>query len=272
VSNNYAGDVGQADIDQPVSEARRISAYQAFYEHLPIRLSPVPERFDQVRVHRSFRVGDLATLFVIETRQHADVPACRTDGSLVADEGPGCDEMEDEARSNLGAEQEQWLAEGLGASDTRWNVIANPIMLAGLNVGTVEEPELTRDAWVGYPAARRRLLDAVRDGDVSNPVVVTGDWHASFVLDVEDEPGGEVVMPEFLASSISTVAFADDYRDANPHVRYFHAEHGYGVVTLTADELRCEFRYVEDVWDPDTPIARTDSWLLPAGSVTPEPA
>ena len=272
VSNNYAGDVGQDDIDVPASRDRRLAAYQAWYEHTPVRIEPEPVDFEQLDIHRGFTFGDLATFWVIETRQHADAPACRSDGSLVSDEGPACEALEDPARSNLGQDQERWLVEGLSDSTTTWNLLANPIMLAGLNLGTPDEPLITRDAWVGYPETRRRVLAAVQESNVSNPVVVTGDWHASFVLDVAEEPGGPTVMPEFLVSSISTVLFPTDYREHNSHVRYFVAEHGYAVVSVTPRELRCDFRYVADVWDPDTGIARTDSWVLAAGSREPTPA
>ena len=271
VSNNYAGDVGQADIDQPASRDRRLAASQAWYEHTPIRLDPAPTDFAELDVHRSFDFGDLARVYAIETRQRADVPACRTDGSLVSDEGPLCEDADDEARSNLGADQEQWLADELAGSRSTWNVLANPIMLAGLNVGTAAQPKFTRDAWDGYPAARRRLLRAIQESGVSNPVTVTGDWHASFVLDVAAEPGGDVVMPELLASSISTVLFTTDYRAENPHVRYFVAEHGYALVTITADELRCEFQYVDDVWDPNAKISHTDTWVVRNGEHVAEP-
>lgn len=272
VSNNYAGDVGQADIDQPASRDRRLAAYQAWYEHTPVRLDPVPEDFAELQVNRSFDFGDLARLYVIETRQRADVPACRTDGSLVSDDGPLCEDTEDESRSILGADQEKWLADELDDSTSTWNVLANPVMFAGLNIGTVDEPEFTRDMWDGYPASRRRVLRAIQDSGVSNPVTVTGDWHASFVLDVAAEPGGPVVMPEFVVTSISTVLFSTDYRDANPHVRYFNAEHGFALVTVTPDDFRCEFQYVDDVWNPDSPISHTDVWVVRNGEHVAEPA
>ena len=272
VSNNYAGDVGQADIDQPRSAERRLAGYQAWYEHMPIRLDP-PDDFGELEVHRGFAFGSLASLFAIETRQRADVPACRTDGTLVSDDGPLCEDTEDEARTNLGEVQETWLHEALASSSTTWNILANPLMLAGLNTGTVETPSYSRDAWVGYPAARRRLLQTITDNEVSNPVAVTGDWHASFVLDVkpDDDPEAETVLPEFLASSISTVLFADDYSKANPHMRYFVGEHGYGLVTVTPEDLRCEFHYIEDEWDPDSPLSHVDTWVVRDGEREAQP-
>lgn len=274
VSNNYAGDVGQADVDQPASADRRRAAYQAWYEHTPIRITPEPEDFEVLDIHRSFAFGNLASLFSIETRQHADAPACRDPETpdLLSDEGPLCEAALDESRTNLGEAQERWLVDAIGDSEATWNLLANPIMFASIDIGSEGEPAFSRDAWVGYPGSQKRVIDAIVESEVANPVVVTGDWHASFVLDVEREPGGEPVMPEFVISSISTVLFSDDYRDRNPNIRWFAAEHGFALVTVTPEELLCEFHHIEDVWDADTPVGSVDRWRVASGSRTAEPA
>lgn len=279
VSNNYAGDVGQGDVDAPKSRDRRLAAYQAWYEHMPVRIEPVPTDFSDLKIYRSSQFGDLAAVFAIETRQHADPPACRTEPApgtpslALTDDGPSCPEMDDPKRTNLGAEQEKWLVDGLTTSTATWHVLANPVMFAPINIGTAAAPEFTRDCWVGYPAVRQRIIDAVVDKKVSNPVIVTGDWHASFVLDNSQTAGGPNVLPEFLATSITTVNFSEDYRDRNPAIRYFDGtHHGYGLVTITPDELTCAFKYVADVWDPASPIAQTDTWKLAAGSHDPKQA
>jgi alkaline phosphatase D len=267
VSNNYAGDVAQTGITTPTPEARarRIAAYQAWYENTPIRIEPEPTDFDALVVHRDLRFGSLAQLYTIETRQSADVPACRTDGGLNSDKGPLCDEARDEERSILGEAQEAWLTERLTAATARWNIITNPIMLAELNLGTDQAPSTMRDTWSGYPAARRRLLDTIRTAEVANPVVVTGDWHSSFVLDVTDD-SGQVVMPELLGGSVSTVIFeSEDFSVANPNVRYWKDAHCYAVVTVTDARLLCEFKYVDDIWDVDAPVTETDSFEVLAG-------
>lgn len=266
IANNYAGDVGQADGGKPASRDRRLAGYQAWYEHTPIRIEPEPTDFDGLAVHRATSFGSLARLFVIETRQHADPPPCRTGTDLLTDDGPLCPEAEDPERTNLGPEQEKWLLGAMADSTTTWNVLANPVMLAGLNIGTAAEPRYTRDMWDGYPAVRARLLDAIVDNKVSNPVVVTGDWHASYVLDVKRQPDGPTVMPEFLVTSVTSVNFGTDYRANNPHVRYFAVNHGFALVTVTDEELRCEFHYVEDVWNPDSPVSKVDVWRVKAGS------
>lgn len=266
IANNYAGDVGQADGGEPAGRDRRLAGYQAWYEHTPIRIEPEPSSFDGLRVHRASSFGSLARMFVIETRQHADPPPCRTGADLLTDDGPLCEEAEDPGRTNLGAEQEEWLLGELGDSSAVWNVLANPVMFAGLNIGTAEEPRYTRDMWDGYPAVRARLLKAIVEAEVSNPVVVTGDWHATYVLDVKEAPEGPTVMPEFLVTSITSVNFGTDYRANNPHVRYFAVNHGFALVTVTPEEFRCEFHAVEDVWDPDSPISQVDTWRVKAGS------
>ena len=61
-------------------------------------------------------------------------------------------------------------------------------------------------------------------------------------------------------------ACKDDYRDANPHIRYFAPDHGFGLVTVTRDELLCDFHYVEDLWDPDAPISAVVHFRVAAGS------
>ncbi|MFM7062604.1 MAG: alkaline phosphatase D family protein, partial [Actinomycetes bacterium] len=196
----------------------------------------------------------------------ADPPACRTEGGLTSDTGPLCEEAKDPARSILGKEQEQWLARRLDASRTGWNIIANPIMFAELNTGTVEQPQTERDTWSGYPASRARVIDAVKESKVSNPVLVTGDWHTSFVLDVKESPDAPTVMPEFLGGSISTIITGDEsYAAANPQVRYEQRDHCYMFVTVTEAQLTCQFKYVENIWDRNAPISQTDTFVVKRG-------
>lgn len=271
VSNNYAGDVGQTDVREPRSRERRLAAYQAWYEHMPIRLDPVPTDFDEIELHRSFRFGSLVTAFVIETREFSDPAACRPDAptgfdmSTLNDDQPSCEERFDESRTNLGAAQEAWLIESMTTSDTTWNVLANPTMFAGMNVGTREAPMHTMDLWDGYVAVRNRVLSAIAEANVPNPVIVTGDWHASFVLDVIPEGAAEPLMSEFVVTAISSLLFPQDHRGANDHIRYFRALHGYAVFTVRPSEFVAEYRYLADVWDPLSPIVATDSFVVRAG-------
>ena len=61
------------------------------------------------------------------------------------------------------------------------------------------------------------------------------------------------------------------YSAKNPHVRYFVAEHGYALVTVTPQDLTCEFHYVADEWDPTTPISHIDTWRVLDGEHEAQP-
>ncbi|MBA2661047.1 MAG: alkaline phosphatase D family protein [Bradymonadaceae bacterium] len=72
VSNNYASLVlsepRQGDGD---ALAMRAAGYQAWYEHMPVRLGPLADPA-HLQIYRKFIFGDLATLCVLDTRQYRD--------------------------------------------------------------------------------------------------------------------------------------------------------------------------------------------------------
>lgn len=281
VANNYAGDFSEYDRNGPTARERRLRAYQAWYENMPVRLNldwsdvpQGPDDFDSMPLHRSFKFGSLASIMAIETRQHADPPPCRDSAEGEIDRGALCEDAFRDDRTNLGANQEAWLHDELINSTSTWNLLANPVMMAGMNINTLEEPEYYRDMWDGYPAARKRLLDVIANNNVSNPVVLTGDWHASFVLDIVSDPmnrsDAEPLMPEFVVTAISSIVFPQDHRPANDHIRFFEPKNGFGVVTVTPDELICEFHHLDEVWDIDAPIAGINRFRVQAGAKTAE--
>jgi alkaline phosphatase D len=267
VSNNYAGDVEETGLSDEATHERRLAGHQAFYEYMPIRIEPTPSDFGALALHRSFTIGSLAEMFVIETRAFADTPPCRDTASALLDQGPGCAERDDPTRTNLGSDQETWLLDGLRSAPGQWTILANPLMFSGLNLGTPDAPEYPLDTWDGYPAVRTKVLQAMEENASSSPVVITGDWHAGFVLEAENA-AGSVVAPEFIVTSVTTVAFETDYGANNPHQRYFHGGHGYAVATVTPERFTCEFVYVDDVWDPDTAVTERDVWFVENGTPT----
>ena len=71
VENNYAD--GTPGGDRPVEEflRRRTAAYQAYFEHMPLRRSSVPQGPDML-LHRRITYGNLAEFSVLDTRQYRD--------------------------------------------------------------------------------------------------------------------------------------------------------------------------------------------------------
>ncbi|MGK2946987.1 MAG: alkaline phosphatase D family protein [Acidimicrobiales bacterium] len=265
VANNYMGEVLVEDPDPAVARARRAAAYQAWWEHLPVRFDP-PEGAD-LPIYQHLDVGDLARLYVLDQRQHSDVPPCRDTDTAVGDFGDCAERTDDADRTRLGAEQEAWFDDATAESSATWNLIGNPVVLAGVDGGSdADGPKYYLDTWDGFPTARHRLIDRLTT--VDNPVVLTGDYHAGMVLDVNQRPfeaGSPLVATEFMAPPISSVLFAADVTGRTPQVRQQTNGHGYLTVEVTPDELTVAFRVLDDVADADSAITTAATWAVAAG-------
>ena len=263
VVNDYAGDDGAEAGAGPDFAERRRAAYQAWYEHLPLRIPP-PAADGSLEVHRASSFGDLARLFVLETRQHADPPPCRDTSTF--DVGPGCAERDDPERTALGSAQTAWLLDGLAESPATWQVLVNPVLMGGLDISPPDQPPgYFLETWDGYPAERRRVLEALGDPGVRNPVVLTGDYHAAFVNDLRPDPYDPalpVVAPELLAAAISSTPFATDYTATNPQVRFFDPRNGALVCEVTPDGITADFRVVADVWDAEAEVTSAATFVV----------
>jgi alkaline phosphatase D len=270
VENNYAGDVSADGGDE--FAARRVAAYQAYYEHMPLRMDP-PDRAD-AELYRDLAWGTLARFFVLDGRQHRSDQAC----DAASDVGAACAAVDDDGRTMLGADQERWLGESLDASDARWNVLAQQVIVSkvDLPVGSTEVVNL--DQWDGYTAARRRLADQL--AGVRNPLIITGDIHASGVGVVTrdpDDPETDALAPELIGTSISSdfpapfAAVVEGAAEVSPAIRYVNArQRGYVVCEVTPDEVRADFRYVSTVTEEGADVETGATWVVRDGD--PEPA
>ena len=125
VDNNYAAGVGENLMESEEQvHARRAAAYQAWWEHMPVRV-PHARSWADLTIVRAVDWGALARFSVLDTRQYRSDQECG-DGLRPVP----CGNLADPARSMLGDAQERWLAEGLGNSDARWQVLAQQVMVA----------------------------------------------------------------------------------------------------------------------------------------------
>ncbi|MGH9112909.1 MAG: alkaline phosphatase D family protein, partial [Acidimicrobiales bacterium] len=269
VTDNYAGDTTPTDASPEAVSQLRAVAYRAYWEHLPLRLSP-PDG-PSVTLYRDVAFGDLARLCLLDERQYAAEPPCRDEGAS-GDLGT-CAARADE-RQYLGAEQEQWLSDAIGQGGVTWNLIGNPTVIAGVNVGEATAPAYYLENWDGYPAARRRFLSRLADPAVSNPVVLTGDWHAGMVNDVHLDPDDHataVVATELMTPAISSLIF-DAPRAQNPQIRHFVGKHGYMTVAVESERVTAAFRVLDDVTRADSGISTDSTWQITAGQPSAQPA
>lgn len=269
VDNNYAADISEeAGVAPADFLVRRAAAYQAYYEAMPLRRSSLP-RGPSMRVHRGAAFGDLASFFVLDTRQHrGDQP--HGDGKHELDAStfaPG--------RTMLGAEQEAWLRGGLASSPARWNVLAQQVMLGMVDRTPGERQLYAMDQWPGYLDARRRLLESMLERQVSNPVVVTGDIHSNWVNDLRADdrrPELPVIATEFVGTAISSKpngitnpAKLAQLLAENPSLVWHGGGNGYASCTATADRLETIYHVVEDVARPDSPVTTAARFVVESG-------
>ena len=265
VSNNYSG-AGLKELpgDTAALEARQTAAYQAWWESLPVRVAPPTG--PALEVHQHLDAGDLARIYLLDQRQYSDVPPCRDADPAAADLGD-CDERNDE-RTFLGEAQEAWFAEVSDASPATWNLIGNPVVLAGVDGGnTTDGAAYYLDSWDGYPTARHRFIDQL--ARISNPVVLTGDYHAGMLLDVHERPfeeGSPLVAPELMAPPISSALFPDDVSARTPQLRHQINGHGYLKVEVTPSAVAASFQVLDDVQDVDSSITTRLRVSIAAGS------
>ncbi len=211
---------------------RKAAAKQAYREWMPVG----------EEVYTTYQIGDLATLFKLDTRlegrdQQLDIgkvlegqtnPQAMTAALERFRDGAWADP----ARELLGAAQEAWLAQGLAASTaggTAWQVLVQQVLIGNLKspaslgnqlgdglpdyirkrlaaatlASTVGLP-LNMDAWDGYPAARDRVFKASLAAD-ANLLVLAGDTHNGWAFDLSHE--GAKVGVELGVCSVSSPGF-----------------------------------------------------------------
>lgn len=267
VQDNYAGIHDKRNGDPARFLRRRAAAYQAYYEHLPLRAAQRP-RNGAARLYRSIDWGGLAQFQVIDDRQYRDPPPCQPEGTIAqhlttVGLRPDCPERRDPRRTMLGAAQERWLDARLGDTRARWNFLTQQTLMKSefrIPPGTGGPPSVyNTDSWDGYAAARDRIVRRWRDARTPNPVVLSGDIHAFIAGDHQDpDDPARIVASEFVGGSISSGAGDTTLKQSTARNPLFHfAENqvrGYSRVELTRDRCDVTFRGLDDVRDPASAV------------------
>ncbi|HEX6985591.1 MAG TPA: alkaline phosphatase D family protein, partial [Planctomycetaceae bacterium] len=264
--NNWAGGISERqDADPAAFLEQRAAAFQAYYEHMPLRRAAVPKGPDML-LYRRVPFGGLAEFFVLDTRQY------RTDQPCGDKNVWPCEAALDPNATLLGAAQEKWLTDGLAASEANWNVLAQQVMFAPVDRAPGEDEARSMDQWPGYEANRRRLLAFFDEAAVKNPVVITGDIHSNWANDLALPDGGPVVATEYVGTSISSggnggpnAKYAEAMTTENPFVKFYNAERGYVRCELTSDLWRTDYQVVEEVTKPGAPLVTRASFVTEAG-------
>lgn len=236
-------------------EARKLAGQQAYFEWLPIR--PKPQ--GGYSIYRSFSIGDMADLIMIDSRlEGRDKQASTLDQNAYADTN----------RTILGAEQMQWLKEELSNSTGKWKIIGNQVMFAPLQLFGVA---FSYEQWDGYQADRNRIISHVMDNDIKNVVVVTGDIHTSWANDVpiqganyNPNTGAGSAFVEFIGPSITTGSDINVPTSvinlANPHIKYTElTKDGYFTLDIDSSRAQADWNYVSSIFDTNFTVSQSAS-------------
>ncbi len=226
--------------DEGSFRRRELAAIRAYFEWMPIR-----ERGRRT-VSRALHYGDLVDFVMIDTRH---TKRDRQAGPLV---GPL--PVEPSPRQLLGRKQETFVRKALTSSTAQWKLVGNQVVMTPLRVPLGGADLRILDSWDGYPGARARLLDAIRESGVGNVVVCTGDIHASGAGEVSEDPftnpdpiATEIVTPG-ITSPFPLPALLDPVRQANPHLRYAEGgRRGYVVLDVDAHRVLAQWFLLDRV-------------------------
>jgi alkaline phosphatase D len=144
----------------------------AFYEYLPIRM---PDTLHPERIYRTFRFGQLADLNLIDMYLYR-----------------GKEEYTPGKCSVLGNLQDRWFKNQLLQSNATWHLTGSQEMMGSwLSKGIPKSWHapgngiyFDPDDWDGFPEDRNRFYRFIDSNHINNVVVLSGDLHMSFVMDL----------------------------------------------------------------------------------------
>ena len=279
VDNDYADDRPEDGMERGLFLERRTAAYRAYYEHMPLPLRMRPKG-PEMRIHSHLDWGRLARFQILDTRQYRSWQACprkgRRGGSNTVDIEQ-CPRLPVPGRSMLGRAQERWLEQSLADSGGAWNLVAQTTPMAQFDTKPGPGRRAWTDGWDGYPAARIRFLSTIVEKEVKNPVVLGGDVHSfnASQLNLDfDDPASPVVASEFVATSITSQAWAQErlnqYLPDNPHLLLADSRfRGYARADVTAKRLQVDLRAMDNVQSRDAPCSTLASFVVEDGRPGP---
>jgi len=274
-NNSYANGAQNHQPDEDDWEARKANALQAFYEWIPVR-----RKSAESGLFRSLSYGNMAELFMIDGRVEGRSEPVRDYSDSL---------RYDTARTMLGAAQRNWLLQHISNSKAKWRVLVNDVMFAPMDLGKFAgNRRFNMDAWDGYEGDRNRIFDVLEKDTLRNLIVVTGDIHTAWAIELTRDPsdrdnfdrktGKGIWGAEFVVSSISSPNLDEAFNGAvadfavpyikglkrNKHLRYLNSkDHGYFILDLNDTEAKATWIYVKNINKPQLNIKRKRAWAFP---------
>ncbi|KAH8671440.1 alkaline phosphatase-like protein [Xylariales sp. PMI_506] len=257
-------------------DQRKVNAVRAYFEWMPIRHVDLD---DNLRIWRSFQMGNLLDLIVLDTRNYD-----RSITDLGSTFTEYIDTTKDEAgRTLMGSRQEKWFYRSLSDSANRgatWRIVANQVIFSRLATPT----DGFLDSWNGYAANRNRTLKHLYDNNIGNNIFLAGDSHENWVSDLvwrgekpyDSTTGNGSVGAEFAGTAVTNAGAggygsiatiqnqSKDNVDLSPELQW---QEGYyrGYFLLSVSQKQVTARYYGS-----PTVASRNGWDLPLANFTVE--
>jgi alkaline phosphatase D len=128
---------------------------------------------------------------------------------------------------------------------------------------------INTDSWDGYPAERQKLFDHLSTNNIDNTVVLTGDIHTSWALDLKNgniPVGVEMVTPS-VTSPGSPINLSALITVQNPHIKYVElTKKGFILVDITPQQVQGDWYNVNTIDQMDASNSCVKSYVTNAGS------
>ncbi|MCX8164479.1 MAG: alkaline phosphatase D family protein [Aquificaceae bacterium] len=178
----------------------RQEAVKAWLEYIPSRVKVDMDNKNPLKwatIYRDFDLGGLGHLIILDGRSYRERPPCGGRFGIK-----GCPEQE--KTSMLGTEQFRWFRERLLQGGVRWKVVASSVQFSK---SQTDGKFGSLDAWDGYAGERKRILELLKERNMKNLIVISGDRHASLVAEIPDsyEKPYNILGAEFLTPALSSI-------------------------------------------------------------------
>ncbi len=237
---------------------------QAFWEYIPRR----DFQNDTSWINRSLAFGNLVDLTMIDIEKYRNIDSIAGEASV------------------LGTAQREWFLNQLSNSTAKWRIVGNQKMFGGwYATGIPPDSPIPTDgdvfdagSWDGFMAERTTVLQHLVDNNINNFMVISGDVHMSFCMDLSLDPldstiydpitGNGAVGVEFIPTSVTRGNFDESgisqglqsvlenaSEGLNPHHQYTNLyEHGYGILEINHDSIVAQIRFCDklEVTDHDS--------------------
>lgn len=234
-------------------DERKKVATQAYFEWLPI-----PHN-DDFKIRRNIKFGNLAELFMLDGRLEGRSKQVKEANDPL---------RFDSSRTMLGKEQRDWLIDAVSSSKSKWKIIGNQVIFSAYDYPEkLTKYSKSMDMWEGYPIERDYILNAWYKNNVKDIVILTGDVHACFSMDLRKnyQNPSTSMGKEWVTTSI-TSASLNEYIPTwktriverwfkqgklNPHLEYINfRDHGFLLISMSEQEAKAEWRLEKNILRP----------------------